>query len=82
MRRIIFAGLAAGAALLPAAAWANYWVYCDQGRIVVESRNPQQMANARVSGFCQMGPTFGFASDAQNFAERNFGGAGRACSCR
>ncbi len=82
MRKPLLAGLALAAVLVPAAAYANYWVYCDQGRIVVESRDPQQMAIARVSGFCQMGPTFGFASDAQSFAERNFGGVGRACSCR
>jgi hypothetical protein len=29
-----------------------------------------------------MGPRFGFLSDAQNFAQRNFGGPGRPCSCR
>lgn len=82
MRNWLLGALAVSAVLAPVAALANYWVYCDQGRIVVESRNPQQMEIARVSGFCQMGPTFSFASDAQNFAQRNFGGTGRACSCR
>ncbi len=80
--RYAFAALAAAALFTPVAALANYWVYCDQGRIVVESRDPEQMRIARVSGFCQMGPKFDYLSDAQNFAERNFGGAGRACSCR
>ena len=81
MRLLIAAALGAGM-LLPATAWAGYYVYCDQGRIVVESRDPDQMRIARVSGFCQMGPTFDYLSDAQNFAQRNFGGQGRACSCR
>lgn len=81
MRLLIAAALGAGV-LLPGAAWAGYYVYCDQGRIVVESRDPEQMRIARVSGFCQMGPAFDYLSDAQNFAQRNFGGQGRACSCR
>lgn len=80
--RYLAAAVAAVAMLAPVAAFADYWVYCDNGRIVVESRDPEQMRIARVSGFCQMGPKFGFLSDAQNFAERNFGGAGRSCSCR
>lgn len=71
-----------GVLIAPAAALADYYVYCDQGRIAVESRDPEQMRIARVSGFCQMGPAFSYLSDAQNFAQRNFGGAGRACSCR
>ncbi len=82
MRNWLLGAVAAGAVLAPVAAWANYWVYCDNGRIAVESRSPQQMQIARGSSACQIGPTFSFASDAQNFAERNFGGIGRACSCR
>ena len=72
------------AALLfaPTTAWASYYVYCANGRIEVESRDPDQMRIARGSGVCQMGPAFGFLSDAQRFAQRNFGGAGRSCSCR
>ncbi|MBR0656058.1 hypothetical protein [Plastoroseomonas arctica] len=80
--RIIPALLVATAVLLPGAALANYYVYCANDRIEVESRDPNQMRIARGSGVCQMGPTFGFLSDAQNFAQRNFGGAGRSCSCR
>jgi hypothetical protein len=48
----------------------------------VDGRNPEQMSHARGSNTCQMGPRFGFMSDAQTFAQRNFGGAGRPCSCR
>jgi len=81
MRRL--PALAFVAALLaPATAFADYWVYCANSRIEVDSRNPDQMRIARGSGVCQMGPTFGFRMDAEGFAQRNFGGAGRACSCR
>lgn len=72
----------AGGLLAATPAHANYWVYCDNGRIAVESRSPQQMEIARGSSACLIGPTFSFASDAQNFAQRNFGGVGRPCSCR
>lgn len=77
--------IATAAAMLfgaPAAALADYYVYCANGRIEVDGRNPQQMRIARGSGVCQMGPRFGFLSGAQDFAKRNFGGAGRPCSCR
>ncbi|MES2710192.1 MAG: hypothetical protein V4653_01290 [Pseudomonadota bacterium] len=81
MRVLLAATLALGL-LAPATAMASYYVYCARDRIEVDSRDPNQMRIARGSGVCQMGPTFGFLSDAQNFAQRNFGGAGRACSCR
>lgn len=80
--RILPTFVMAAVLLMPVAALANYYVYCANDRIEVESRDPNQMRIARGSGVCQMGPTFGFLSDAQNFAQRNFGGAGRACSCR
>ena len=77
------AALAVVAVLLaPAAALANYWVYCDRGRISVDSRDLEQMRIARGSSFCPMGPQFGFRSDAENFARRNFGSIGASCSCR
>lgn len=81
MRTVIAAAVAA-ALLAPATALADYYVYCANGRIEVDSRNPQQMRIARGSGVCQMGPRFGFLSSAQDFARNNFGGAGRPCSCR
>lgn len=68
--------------LAPLPALANYWVYCANGRIEVDSRDPEQMRIARGSGMCQMGPRFSFATDARSFADRNFGGPGRPCSCR
>lgn len=80
--RFVAAAALAAALLAPAAALADYYVYCANNRIEVDGRNPEQMRIARGSGVCQMGPRFGFLSDAQGFAQRNFGGAGRPCSCR
>lgn len=80
--RILIAATIAAVLLAPTAALASYYVYCARDRIEVDSRDPNQMRIARGSGVCQMGPVFGFLSDAQNFAQRNFGGAGRSCSCR
>jgi len=80
MRRL---PLAAAMLLLGAApAFASYYVYCDRGRISVDSRDNNQMRIARGSSFCQMGPQFSTRSGAQDFARRNFGGEGRSCSCR
>lgn len=81
MRRLL-AAAGFAALLIPAAALADYYVYCANGKIEVDSRNPDQMRIARGSGVCQMGPAFGYLSSAQDFAQRNFGGAGRSCSCR
>ncbi len=68
--------------LAPGVARANYWVYCSHGKIEVDGRDPEQMRIARGTSFCQMGPRFGFRMDAQSFAEKNFGGPGKPCSCR
>ncbi len=75
-------GVLAALLFAPTAALADYWVYCDRGRIAVESRNPQQMRTARGTSFCPMGQAFRNRMDAQAFAQRNFGGTGRSCSCR
>lgn len=82
MRTLFAAALVAATLSLPTAALASYYVYCANGKIEVDGRDPDQMRNARGSNVCQMGPRFGYLSDAQNFARRNFGGEGRACSCR
>jgi hypothetical protein len=76
---IAFAGLLL--AQQAAAETSHYYVYCANGRIEVESRNPEQMRIARGSGVCMLGQ-FNYLSDAQSFAQRNFGGPGRSCSCR
>jgi len=39
------------------------------------------LPGARGSNVCQFG-SFDYASDAENFAARNFGGKGSPCSCR
>ena len=80
--RMLLAAIVAAALFAPGAALADYYVYCANNRIEVDSRDPNQMRIARGSGVCQMGPKFGFLSSAQDFARNNFGGAGRPCSCR
>ena len=82
MPRIIFSGLIGVISLLPIPASASYYVYCANGRVEVDGRNPAQMRSARGSGVCQLGADFRYLSDAQSFAQRSFGGAGKACSCR
>lgn len=81
MRRLPALAVAA-ALMVPAAALADYYVYCSHSRIEVDMRDPDQMRIARGTSFCQMGPGFSTRSDAENFARRNFGGAGASCSCR
>lgn len=69
------------AAALPAAAQTRYSVYCANNKIEVDSRTPEQMRSARGSGACLL-QSFNFATDARDFARRNFGGEGSRCSCR
>lgn len=66
----------------PLPAFANHYVHRANGRIEVDGREPEQLRIARGPGVCQMGPRFGFSSDARGFAGRNFGGPGRPCSRR
>lgn len=58
----------------------SYFVYCASDKIEVDSRNFEQMKSARGTPICQMG-SFNYLSDAQNFAQKNFGGPGKKCSC-
>ncbi len=82
MRRIVVGIVAAALAAAPGAALAqSYFVHCANGKIEVDSRNLQQMKTARGSSVCQLGG-FNFLSDAQSFAQKNFGGAGKTCSCK
>jgi hypothetical protein len=88
---IVALGAAALAALAPAhaenrfaptqLAQTHYYVYCANGKIEVDSRNPEQMRSARGSDTC-MFSRFNYLSDAQSFAQKNFGGPGKKCSCR
>ena len=68
-------------AALPAAAQTRYSVYCANNKIEVDSRTSEQMRSARGSGACLL-QSFNFATDARDFARRNFGGEGSRCSCR
>lgn len=73
--------LAAALALVSFTAQAqSYFVYCASDKIEVDSRNFEQMKSARGTPICQMG-SFNYLSDAQNFAQKNFGGPGKKCSC-
>ena len=78
----IFMLAAALVALAPFTAQAaSYFVYCASEKIEVDSRSFEQMKSARGSGICQLG-SFDYLSDAQSFAQKNFGGPGKKCSCR
>jgi hypothetical protein len=82
MRRLLAGIIAAALTAMPGAARAqSYFVHCANGKIEVDSRNLQQMKTARGSSVCQLGG-FNYLSDAQSFAQKNFGGAGKTCSCK
>ncbi|MBL8674159.1 MAG: hypothetical protein IPK81_10800 [Rhodospirillales bacterium] len=81
MKRTAVAAAIALAAFAPAAHASSYFVHCANNKIEVESRNLEQMKIARGSDTCQLG-SFSYLSDAQSFAQKNFGGAGAKCSCR
>lgn len=83
MRNIGFAVLAFLLVLLGSAmpAMAQYGVFCINNRITTEQWDLAQMRVRHGSNVCQFGQ-FGFSSDADNFAQKNFGGKGAACSCR
>lgn len=77
---LAWAGAASAQARIETAQ-SGYYVYCANGKIEVDSRPPDQMRSARGSNLCMLSQ-FGFLSDAQSFAQKNFGGAGKPCSCR
>lgn len=82
MRIAIIAAAVIGVVAAPFAAQAaGYYVYCANNKVEVDSRDFKQMKSARGSGVCQMG-SFGYRSDAESFAKKNFGGVGGKCSCR
>lgn len=68
------------AVLLPAAARADYYVYCANSRIEVDTRPPDQMRSARGSDLCQFGD-FSTLSSARDLADKQFGGTGARCTC-
>lgn len=58
----------------------KYYVYCANGKIEVDSRNPQQMKSARGSNTYVMSE-FGYKTDADKFAKQ-LGGVGAQCPKR
>ena len=64
-----------------APAWAEYGVFCINNRVTTEQWDLAQMRVRHGSNVCQFG-SFGFSSDADAFAQKNFAGKGAACSCR
>lgn len=67
---------------VPAAAYEiqHYYVYCADDRIEVSMWDLEQMMVRRGSDVCQL-VRYTSYSDALNFAQKNFGGEGKACSC-
>ncbi|MCR5813917.1 MAG: hypothetical protein K6G15_05460 [Desulfovibrio sp.] len=58
----------------------QYYVYCANGKIEVDTRNPQQMKSARGSGTYMMS-SFSHRIDAEKFAKQ-LGGIGASCPRR
>jgi hypothetical protein len=75
---IAFAGLLLGQQA--AAQSTHYSVFCNNGRIAIESSTLEYMRNIYGRNVC-MFAQFNYLSDAQNFVQRNYGGTGRSCSC-
>ena len=58
----------------------HYYVYCADDRIEVSFWDLEQMMVRRGSNVCQF-MTYTSYGDALKFAEKNFGGEGKPCSC-
>ena len=58
----------------------HYSVFCASHRIEIDMRDLTQMKSARGSDVCQFS-SFTSLSSAEDFAKKNFGGVGAACSC-
>ena len=55
----------------------KFYVYCANGKIEVDSRDPQKMKSARGSSTYMLSE-FDYLMDANNFAKK-FGGVGASC---
>jgi len=58
----------------------RYTVYCADDRIEVSFWDLEQMKVRRGSDVCQFASYTSYSS-ALTFAQKNFGGEGKACSC-
>lgn len=81
-RSALAAACVAAFASFPALAWQieRYTVYCADDRIEISFWDLEQMKVRRGSDVCQFASYTSY-SDAIRFADRNFGGAGEACTC-
>lgn len=70
--------------LAPASGFAqtieHYTVYCADDRIEISQFDIEQMRIRRGSDVCQFAQ-YTSRSSAMSFAEKNFGGEGKDCSC-
>ena len=73
----VFATLATGAVALEP---ERYTVYCADDRIEVSFWDLEQMKVRRGSDVCAFSSYTSY-SDALTFAQKNFGGEGKSCSC-
>ena len=55
----------------------KYYVYCANGKIEVDSRDPKKMEAARGKNTYMLSE-FNYLTDANNFAKK-FGGVGASC---
>lgn len=66
---------------MPASASSSYSVICKHGKYDIDSRSEAQLKIAFGSSACII-RSFGFRSDAENYAKRNNMQPGQSCSCR
>ena len=83
--KVISAGLISALVVfglaLQSHAQTKYSVYCASGKIEVDMRSFEEMKSARGSDTCKLAE-FNYLSDANSFAQKNFGGVGAKCSCK
>lgn len=77
---VSFALISARAEDKPTYEVQRYTVYCADDRIEVSMWDLEQMKVRRGSDVCQF-QSYTSYSDALTFAQKNFGGEGKACSC-
>lgn len=58
----------------------KYRVFCAASRIAIEGFGLEQMKARYASAVCQFAE-FTSMSSAERFAEKNFGGRGKSCTC-
>ena len=77
---VIFAASAAASFPAQALEAEKHTVYCADRRIEIATWDLEQMKVRRGSNVCAFS-SFTSSSSATSFAEKNFGGKGKSCSC-